>query len=592
MAKPIVMRFFCFSVALVVVVLSTSAQLPSYVPTDNLISFYPLDGHALDAGLNGLDGILAGATPTANRFGDPGGALSFDGQDDFIRIHHSNEFDALAMEFTISAWIKNVTWTQPNWLYYVSKSDQLGGWGFNGGFLLRAGADGGGGFGYVPKMETTGGEWQFSSPNPLVPEWEHVAFQFTGDSAHLYRNGNRVASRASLGGDMVLNTFDIIIGAGYEAQDHHALADLDEIGIWSRALTEEEIGQLAGVVVPCNQAISLDEVTVLTTPTNLESTNGEVAVTLATGEAISITMEGLNGSPDYQFAMPGDLNGIGPGYYQVTAVDANGCISDPLSLVVGYDLCCECGVSDLDSDGICDDEDNCTNRMAQNFADPANGLCQGCVSPVLDDYTYAVVEIGGACWFAENLRTTKYLDGSEIISGLTPEEWQLTTAGARTLYGEGDTQCNDYSPTVNSCDTSDALATYGRLYNWYVVGDPRGVCPIGWHVASGTDWSNLVEYVSSQGHQGMEGVALRSSEGWSYCCSPNAFGNGTDDFGFNGLASGYRWTNGQFWNSGYTSYWWGSTSTGQIRCMYNSIGTLGGGGLPPNYGNPIRCVKD
>ncbi len=150
----------------------------------------------------------------------------------------------MAPEFTISAWIQNEIWTQPNWLYYVSKSDQLGGWGFNGGFLLRAGADGGGGFGYVPKMETTGGEWQLSSPSPLIDTWEHVAFTFTGDSAHFYRNGQRVASRESLGGDMVLNAFDIIIGAGYDAQNHHALADMDDIGFWSRELSSTELSAL------------------------------------------------------------------------------------------------------------------------------------------------------------------------------------------------------------------------------------------------------------------------------------------------------------------------------------------------------------
>jgi len=220
---------------------TASAQVPSYVPTDDLVAFYPLNGDALDAGPHGLDGTLNGASSIADRDGVAAGALAFDGQDDFIRVQHSAEFDAMASEFTISAWIQNEIWTQPNWLYYVSKSDQLGGWGFNGGFLLRAGADGGGGFGYVPKMETNGGEWQFSSPDPLIDTWEHVAFTFTGDSAHLYRDGQRVASRESLGGDMVLNAFDVIIGAGYEAQDHHVRADIDDIGFWSRALSEIEL---------------------------------------------------------------------------------------------------------------------------------------------------------------------------------------------------------------------------------------------------------------------------------------------------------------------------------------------------------------
>ena len=42
--------------------------------------------------------------------------------------------------------------------------------------------------------------------------------------------------------------------------------------------------------------------------------------------------------------------------------------------MVPYDLCCDCGVSDADSDGICDDADNCTDKSASNYADPANTL--------------------------------------------------------------------------------------------------------------------------------------------------------------------------------------------------------------------------
>ena len=98
-------------------------------------------------------------------------------------------------------------------------------------------------------------------------------------------------------------------------------------------------------------------------------------MTVTTGTPTSLTLTGLNGAADYTFAQPGPIDGLAPGSYTVTATDANGCTSNALTLIMTYGLCCDCGVSDADSDGICDDEDNCTDKSAVNYADPANGPC-------------------------------------------------------------------------------------------------------------------------------------------------------------------------------------------------------------------------
>ncbi len=82
-----------------------------------------------------------------------------------------------------------------------------------------------------------------------------------------------------------------------------------------------------------------------------------------------------------------------------------------------------------------------------------------------------------------------------------------------------------------SCVYPDAWASlsltlYGRLYNWYAVDDPVGLCPTGWHVPTDGEWTELEDYITSQGFSGTEGTALKSTSGWS------SGGNGTDDFGF------------------------------------------------------------
>ena len=93
------------------------------------------------------------------------------------------------------------------------------------------------------------------------------------------------------------------------------------------------------------------------------------------GDPTSLTLTGINGAGDYSFAQPGSIDGVAPGLYSVTATDANGCTSNALTLIMTYALCCDCGVSDMDTDGICDDADNCTDKTATNYADPANGTC-------------------------------------------------------------------------------------------------------------------------------------------------------------------------------------------------------------------------
>ena len=81
-----------------------------------------------------------------------------------------------------------------------------------------------------------------------------------------------------------------------------------------------------------------------------------------------------------------------------------------------------------------------------------------CVSPTTEEYTYTVVEIGDQCWFAENLRTSVYADGTVIPAGLTDGEWTSTTSGATAVYGEGNSGCGNNSPDIDACDELQSLA--------------------------------------------------------------------------------------------------------------------------------------
>ena len=225
-----------------------------------------------------------------------------------------------------------------------------------------------------------------------------------------------------------------------------------------------------------------------------------------------------------------------------------------------------------------------------------DGSCQclvvdpACVSPSMDGYSYNVVQIGCQCWFSENLRTTFYGNGDAIPAGLTDGQWTTTNSGATAVYGEGSSFCYNDSPDIDACDEAQSLEEYGRLYNWYAVDDARGLCPSGWHVPTDEEWTDLENYITSQGFSGTEGTALKSQNGW------NQSGNGTDDFGFSALPGGGRNnSNGDFYNAGLRGYWWSSSPSGG-DAWYRYLNDYGPGivrnDFLPRYGFSVRCLRD
>ena len=260
--------------------------------------------------------------------------------------------------------------------------------------------------------------------------------------------------------------------------------------------------------------------------------------------------------------------------------DANGdgCVTaaDLLSLLSVFGLCEDWGSVD------CPDSLEFTCFDAVDF----------------NNYAYQTVLIGSQCWFAENLRTTTYADGTVIPAGFTDGEWTSTTAGATAVYGEGISFCNNYSPDIDACDDAQSLAAYGRLYNWYAVDDDRGLCPAGWHVPTDEEWMVLEmelgmseSEANSSGWRGTdEGAQLKSTSGWF------SGGNGTDDFGFSALPGGYRaHTSGGFQNAGFKGYWWSSSPSAYYfwsRTLSNDESGIYRLYNFPRYGFSVRCVRD
>ena len=220
-----------------------------------------------------------------------------------------------------------------------------------------------------------------------------------------------------------------------------------------------------------------------------------------------------------------------------------------------------------------------------------------------DGNVYPVVTIGKQRWMAASLRTTSYNDGSTILTGLDNDTWNGTPDGAYAVYPHDD---------IYGIDSPQQMQqAYGNLYNWNAVNDERGICPAGWRVPSRTDWEVLMDSIMFyHDHVNVDNIGntLKScrqvnSPLGEECATEkhprwdaHFVQYGWNEFGFDGLPSGFRGWNGNYSSIGVSSTFWTSTegsatSAWTFRLMYgNGFGEIQN--LTKKTGYPIRCVKD
>ena len=164
---------------------------------------------------------------------------------------------------------------------------------------------------------------------------------------------------------------------------------------------------------------------------------------------------------------------------------------------------------------------------------------------------YKTIVIGTQTWMAENLRTTKFRDGTGIPN-IGYGKWQIYEPGVYCSYN------NNTDPV--------SIATYGRLYNWYTVTNNHNIAPNGWHVPSDAEWTTLINYL---GGEAVAGGKMKET-GTTHWITPNT--GATNESGFTGLPSGLRGSNvpePSFSFMGEGSYYWTSTEPGPNYAVGN-----------------------
>lgn len=212
-----------------------------------------------------------------------------------------------------------------------------------------------------------------------------------------------------------------------------------------------------------------------------------------------------------------------------------------------------------------------SNSVVQSSS---SDLKKDVLTDIRDGHTYTTAVFGDQIWMTENLN-----------------------------YSASGSWC--YNDSTSNCDR------YGRLYTWATAMDidaqydtvewtgsdekHQGICPEGWFLPSEDDWLDFTSYITDAKQMYVNsglweiGSYLKTTSGWLY------FENGTDEFGFSALPSGYRMDNGFFESKGFEGLWWSSTQNsnrGVYRRLANSDDYWHENFQNKLYGLSIRCLQN
>jgi len=189
----------------------------------------------------------------------------------------------------------------------------------------------------------------------------------------------------------------------------------------------------------------------------------------------------------------------------------------------------------------------------------------------IDGNIYNTVKINNKKWMRENLKTTKYTDGSPILNGTSIGDYYAESS-PKYYFNYNDDVAN--------------VTTYGRLYTWFTVNDTKGVCPAGWRVPSITDMDALTldnTYI---------GGNLKEA-GITHWIDPNTGADNTTNF--TALPAGARYNFGFNWLGSYAIYWTtysiDVTNAVKYELHYNDA-SIWSGSNDKKGGYSVRCVID
>ena len=232
--------FLTLILVLFVIPFGMSQELPSYVPTNGLVAYYPFNGNANDVSGNGYHGTVNGATLTPDRNDVQNSSYGFDGLDDYISINsNNNQLDFFGnCCITISAWIKLDN--NDNQYGILTNSDYNN---IHQQYALKVDSNSKLYFLAGDKLFESNGI-NYSSSNINNGQWTHTLVSYDGNKLKLYLNGNLDYENQIIDNFPESPSSVAFIGNSWGANNDFFPGQIDDVGIWNRALTEQEIQNL------------------------------------------------------------------------------------------------------------------------------------------------------------------------------------------------------------------------------------------------------------------------------------------------------------------------------------------------------------
>ena len=339
---------------------------------DGLVAYYPFNGNANDESGNGNDGTVNGATLTLDRNGVADSAFDFDG-DDFIKALDSETLRSGSI--TLSCWVYSEN--NNRYVIVISKITDVSPADFGDpnqpashSYRIRLNGE-------VPFWEiNTNNPWsQLSGSEISRGQWELLTVTWDGQAQKIYRNGqlDSVNENAADGNIRHLPGADLMIGRGWHPSSDFFDGQIDDVRVYNRALSEEEVTALYNLE-KANPAPPLVQLGAL-----YESPSGEAVVIDATPTA------GFPAEFTYQwcfngFKIPANLGGTASsinidnlqaneGTWSVTVTNETGSVEQSFEYRI---------YADSDSDGLSDAYEELVSLTNINNSDTDNdGLADG-----------------------------------------------------------------------------------------------------------------------------------------------------------------------------------------------------------------------
>lgn len=198
-----------------------------------------------------------------------------------------------------------------------------------------------------------------------------------------------------------------------------------------------------------------------------------------------------------------------------------------------------------------------------------------------EQLAYAIVKIGVQYWMAENLKATRYANGTAIQKYTTSQlaAWKATTDGAYHMFA----------------DDADSQDLYGLMYNGYAVVAEAGLAPEGWEVPETADYDKMKKYLKTA-----SGTKLKAVGEYDWTDGGATKYNPTNLTNFTAHAAGYfnaagdgdadMGTNTWFWTRTDT-YEFRQHNYGSMRLYYKNTGLITTGYHAPTFGQYVRCIR-